>query len=565
MRYQTMKTQPKNMALFGAIIAFVCTSAHAPAVGAEPVAPNADGSGWRIARLDLNVHVLPKKQRIEVEGWATLRLDQAGSFGPSLAMNVKSRILQFDSVDAPPGATVSINQPHPKRESTVLAHVRFEKEFRRGAEIDVRFAYHSEGRAFQFVVAEDAALSSWTQGWHPCPIPGSGQGFSTVLPATGITRFFLPPGWRSVSNGKLVETNKSAEGVVETWRVDVPVSRSFAAGPYEVTRHTVGDREIGVYLLSAKPQSGKEQAKALADALAAMEARFGPYPYDSYAIAEIPEALVQWFASSEQGFIMAKSSAFAFENGNLPLFAHEMAHGWWGNLVSTTGDGAILCSESLAQYSAVIAIEGVEGKQAATEFLRFSRTGYSSHQCARGYFELARRGNDKPLSKLGSGGWQHTLSDAKGHWVYHMLRGRVGDEIFFRTLRELIRDFSGKEMSLDDFRRAFVRNAPPSAGLKRFFRQWMDQPGAPVLEAELVPGSDANTTDLVVRQVQAGDPYELDVDVVLETTGGTETHMVRIRDRETRTSFSTAGAAKSVRLDPHHKLLVWKPEYGARP
>ena len=234
-------------------------------------------------------------------------------------------------------------------------------------------------------------------------------------------------------------------------------------------------------------------------------------------------------------------------------------------MISTTGDGAILCSESLAQYSAVIAIEGVEGEPAATEFLRFSRTGYSSQQCARGYFDLARQRKDKPLSQLESGGWQHTLSDAKGHWVYHMLRRRVGDEVFFDTLRQLIRDFSGKSMSLDDLREAFTRNAPPDVGLKQFFAQWMDQPGAPVLEAELVGASKPGMTDVIIRQLQTGHPYELDVDVAIDTESGTEMHTTKIRDRETRISLAIAGKTTDVRLDPKHRLLIWTPEYGARP
>lgn len=535
-----------------------------PDDGTNAVAPNAHGSGWRLTQLDLDIHVLPEKERIEVEGRATLQLMADESFGPTLAMNAKSKVLHFDRMDAS-GATVSINEKHPKRKATLLAHVRFRDLQRRGTEIDISFAYHSEGRAYQFVVSQEAALSSWTQGWHPCPIPGRNESFSGQLSTTGTTRFFLPAGWRSVSNGKQVDTKKTADGTVETWRADVPVARSFAAGPYELARHTVGDRDIGVYLLSSKPQSAGEQVQALASALGAMEARFGPYPYDSYAIAEIPDGLVHWYASSEQGFIMAQSSAFSYEGGNLPLFAHEMAHGWWGNLISTTGDGAILCSESLAQYSAVIAIEGVEGEPAATEFLRFSRTGYSSRQCARGYFDLARQGKDKPLSQLGSGGWQHTLSDAKGHWVYHMLRRRVGDRVFFGTLRELIRDFSGKGMSLDDLREAFIRNAPPDAGLKRFFAQWMDRPGAPVLEAKLVGASKPGMTDVIIRQVQTGNPYELDVDVAIDTESGTKMHTMKIRDRETRISLAIAGKATDVRLDPKHRLLTWTPAYGARP
>ncbi|MCH7871498.1 MAG: hypothetical protein IID33_07340 [Planctomycetes bacterium] len=93
----------------------------------------------------------------------------------------------------------------------------------------------------------------------------------------------------------------------------------------------------------------------------------------------------------------------------------------------------------------------------------------------------------------------------------------------------------------------------------------MDQPGAPVLEAELVDATEPGTTDLIIRQVQSGSPYELNVDVAIDTDSGAKMHTVKIRDHETRVSLPTAGKATGVRLDPKHRLLIWKPEYGARP
>ncbi len=93
----------------------------------------------------------------------------------------------------------------------------------------------------------------------------------------------------------------------------------------------------------------------------------------------------------------------------------------------------------------------------------------------------------------------------------------------------------------------------------------MDRPGAPVLEAKLVGASKPGMTDLIIRQIQSGDPYELDVDVAIDTESGTEMHTTKIRDRETRISLAIAGKATDVRLDPQHRLLIWTPEYGARP
>lgn len=228
-------------------------------------------------------------------------------------------------------------------------------------------------------------------------------------------------------------------------------------------------RDIGIYLTAASARQARAQARVLSAAVTAMEAHFGAYPYPSYAIVELPDSSVQWAASSEQGFIMATASTLAVPGGNLPLFAHEAAHGWWGNLVNSDGPGSLLVSESLAQYSAVLAVEAIEGAAAGRDFLRFSRPGYNPVQCALGYLHIWREGGDKPLAELSDGPWDHNLSDSKGMWFYHMLRHQVGDEVFFAVLRRQLREFAGRAMTLRDVRQASSR--PPGPGAARSSRR----------------------------------------------------------------------------------------------
>jgi len=146
-------------------------------------------------------------------------------------------------------------------------------------------------------------------------------------------------------------------------------------------------------------------------------------------------------AASEQGFIMVRSSVLDNESGSLPLFAHEAAHGWWGNLVRSDDPGGKMASEALAQYGAVVSIESIEGRDAMVEFLRFSRHGYNPLQCALGYFFMWSDGGDKPRMELARGKWDHNLADSKGMWFYHMrasvLRSRTqGHFPFYCKLRE---------------------------------------------------------------------------------------------------------------------------------
>lgn len=353
------------------------------------------------------------------------------------------------------------------------------------------------------------------------------------------------------------------------------MARSFAAAPYVVAREAASSREVAVYLLSASPAGARAQARTLSRAVGAMERRFGPYPYPTYAIAELPESAVTWAASSEQGFIMARTSMFDAPGGNLPLFAHEAAHGWWGNLVNTSGPGGKLGSESLAQYGAVVAIEALEGPPAAREFLRFSRTGYNPLQCALGYFHIWREGGDKPLAKLENDEWDHNLSDSKGMWFYDMTRQRLGDTAFFAALRGLIARFAAQPMTVADIRAAFLTAAPGDTALGGFLNQWLDRKGAPVLAVDWwsmrrapasANGEGTLGATIRIRQRQPGEPYALPLEVALTLRDSTRLlDTLDLREREQTFELDLAERAIGLEIDPRHRLLIWRPEYGARP
>jgi aminopeptidase N len=511
---------------------------------------------WSTTRLDLVVTIDPAAKRMSVTGTVALRLEDPESDGPALILNERAKSMRYRRITAN-GVEATV-LPYPKNPAIEVALFTLPESFRKNDALEVAFETEFETPSSQLTLTESAALASWVERWYP--VPATIQDGPASPSAPGSTTFRLPRSWRSVSNGRLVSSETRDGLLEERWETDTPAARSFTAAPYRsVESVTDGGRTISFYMLKPRP-SARAQATALSKAIDAMERHFGPYPFGSYNVAEVPEA--SFAAASEQGFIMVRGDLLDSEKGNLPLFAHEAGHGWWGNLVR----GDRMLSEALAQYGAVLSIEALEGVDARNEFLRFSREGYNPLQCALGYFYIWREGGDEPLAQLGDGPHAHNLSDSKGMWFYHMLRLRVGDEIFYSTLRSIIRDFAGREPTLDDLRSRFVAAAPADGELKSFLAQWLDRSGAPVLRVEWWSVDRGKAAEIDVEQLQPGDPFRFPLEVEVRTaSGASERHLLEVsKQRET---FKVPAGARPLALtvDPQHRVLLWRPEYGPRP
>ncbi len=530
-----------------AVIATLLVFAR-PASGAPP-------EPWRVDRLDLVLTVDPARERLGVEGTLELVCEVEGAAGPTLAVNARKPAMRFRRVNARGSSPrVSLDASGP------LERARLERRrpCAKGERVTVAFALASAAESSQLQLNPDAFYASWVERWYPVVDGSDGPGSPA---APGTTTFRLPRGWRSVSNGALVERREEGARVVERWQVDAPAARSFVAAPFVPARPVeAGGRSIAFHLLRSRSTSDA-QAEALAGALAAMERRFGAYPYPTYHVAEVPESAA-FAAGSEQGFIMVRSSILDDLRGSLPLFAHEAAHGWWGNLVRSEGPGAKMLSEALAQYGAVLSIEALEGEGARNEFLRFSRPGYNPLQCALGYFHIWREGGDAALASLADAPTHHNLSDSKGMWFHHMLRLRMGDEAFFSMLRALIDDFRGREIGLDVFRQRLLA-ADPS--LDAFLRQWLDRTGAPVLRADWWSIDRGKGIEIAIEQLQDGGPFEVPLEVAVATAGGEVRHTLALAERSQRFTLPMPARPLDLRLDPDDRLLLWRPAYGPRP
>jgi hypothetical protein len=531
-----------------------------------------DGTGWVMTRLDLAVKVDDTTPGLEVAGTMVLRLDTESSAGPVLWLNSRVAAMQWQSVSGDKVANVLLNIEREDSPEERSAKIQLQQSAVRGDELTLRFTTTKVDEVDQLVSRTDISLASWIEAWYPVPRVDreAGPSFtSRLITIPGTTSFDLPGDWVAITDGKLLSRKKQGNRALEVWDLaDSPVARSFAAGPFRIAEREVDGRMIRIYLLQDHIMSVDTLADLLGASLAAQEQRLGAFPFAGYGVVEVPNGMSGWSAASQQTFIMSQSGNFDHDHGNLPLWAHEMGHGWWGNTVNTSGPGDKMVSEALAQFGVLIALEALEGTEAMIEFLDISRSGYSSRQCAQGYFAMFNQGNDHPLATLGtsdlSGSVTHTLADSKGMWFYHMLRREIGDDLFFATLRELIKEFSGREMSLDDLRQAYI-TAVPDHDLESFFAQWLDRTGAPRIEVSWsMVGNDQ--VRIVLDQSPDYPPFELDLDVAISGADGSITReTIHVSGNRTTVVQTVSANVIDILLDPERNILMWRPSYSTAP
>jgi hypothetical protein len=459
--------------------------------------------------------------------------------------------MTFINLSSPGATEVSLNDTEDDRPGTFFSTITFGRTINPGERIKLSFEIASlRGNGFTFTLASPVAVVEGANGWYPQVLGSTQQLDAEVEQPDGTTTFFIPHDCYSVSNGILLRAKRAGRSRSETWGVESGTPRSFAVGPFKISQYRVGAVTVGMFLLSGTyARSGLHDLVA---ALTVLQSEYGPFPYRRYDVAEVANDEVNWAGLAareltvEQSFVFKKRDAILF-------FAHEAAHAWWGNLVGKTGPGIFMVNEAMAQYSAFTVLQTVRGQKAYEEALNEAASAYFNRDFVRS--------GDKALSALnGSSQSDYDLSLTKGTWVYHMLRLRVGDTRYFETFRNLVKSYAGKEMTLADIRAAFLSGSQERDSLRRFFAEWLDRPGAPVLTWQ-----QDRPHHLLLEQWQPGAAYHVSVPLVISCNRATSTRVVAMESKKVDVRIEMNCLPINVTIDPGHTLLMWRPQYSPSP
>lgn len=227
------------------------------------------------------------------------------------------------------------------------------------------------------------------------------------------------------------------------FKSEAPMNHFFSiqSARYAIKRQTYKGVDLAVYYHPAHVWNVDRMIAALKVGLDYDQANFGSYQFRQVRIQEFPDyaQFAQSFAntipySEGIGFIYKQTDPAKIDMVTY-VTAHELGHQWWGHqVVSSDQQGAAMPVETLAQYSALMAMEKLYGRDQIRRFLKFELDSYLRSRGSEAVEEL-------PLERVENQGYIHYR---KGSLVMYRLKEEIGEQAVNRALRRVIAQFGLK-------------------------------------------------------------------------------------------------------------------------
>ena len=471
--------------------------------------------------------------------------------------------LSFESVKLDPSAVdLKYNT------ATGTVKVTLDRGYSAGETIAVRFKYTAtpkKGIYFVNAVTDGNRVNHsaqiWTQGepdearhWFPSFDFPSDK-------ATSEEYITAPSNETVIGNGEFLGKTDNGDGAA-TWHFKMPVPHStylvsFVIGEYARIDDKAGEIPLGFYVYPGKESTGSNPFAQTKGMIPVFEELTGvKFPFNKY-----DQTIVASFQFGGMENItattMADSEIFwgdiPFSRGVVTdLVSHELAHSWFGNLVTCRNWAELWLNEGFATYMEAAYRERINGREDymrkvmedAREFLADNAVTRRRH----GLHNLRAGDVDKLFDTS-------AVTYNKGGVVLHMLREQVGTENFWKAVNAYLNRHKFGSVESTDLRAAMEQASGQNLGW--FFDQWVYSSGAPQLTVRPVYSARTKTLRLTVTQTQKPDglvpaAFRLPLDVAID--GAKMTAPLVAAKRIETFSIKAQARPATIDLDPDNKI-----------
>lgn len=412
-------------------------------------------------------------------------------------------------------------------------------------------------------IEPDVPLTVWSQGepttnryWIPCfDHPGEMQ--------TSEMFVTVSEGLEVLSNGRLVSRTANPDrSVTFHWKQEQPhVSYliTLVVGRFDIVEEKWRDLPVLYYVPKGRKDEVARTFGRTREMLDLFSRKFGiDYPWEKYA-----QVVVEQFTAGG----MENTSATTLHDRVLHdersmldhspdgLIAHELAHQWWGDLVTCRDWAHLWLNEGFASYAEALWDEHLLGTDE-----------YAYTMLTKGRAAIAG-GRDRPVVDRrypSPGSMFDARAYPKGAYILHMLRRKLGEDVFWKGIQTYGKEHRHRSVETSDFRKTMERVSGRS--LERFFYDWTERPGSPTLEVTTEYLPDTKQAKVVVKQTQTGEAFAVPLDIAF--VGPWSSQPIRLEqtlDEKERTFYvALPGRPTRVDVDPDQAILGYIKENKSR-
>ena len=433
--------------------------------------------------------------------------------------------------------------PASRNQQDFTVRLNFEAPLAKGRPVSVTFYY--DGRlsgqedspvyGIKFAaIHPDFAFLTYPARWFPV------SGYTTDRFAANV-RVTVPMGYTVVASGVDTRTATGDKTAYEFKfeRPSFPGSFAVVKGnPVKVQSEGV---TTSLYFRGAEAGMAQHYGEETGKEMSYFTGMFGLPPYANLTVIETEDGAPNGYAAP--GLLFLNPRGIGREpNGR--LLANEISRQWFEELVSPASRNHLWLTNGLAAYSELLWTEHAAGAGAMESQMHDVMVEALTIDNVP-IIQAARLEDYSPEL------W--ALTGSKGAAVMNMLRYVMGDDKFFRALKQYAQNFSWKSALTDDFRK--IASDVSGQDLGYFFIQWIESSGAPEFKLDYTIYRTQKGFRVMGKIAQDLDTFRMPVVLKIETEGNPEEKKVDVVGTSSEFSVDTFGKPKNVVIDPAEQVL----------
>ncbi len=436
---------------------------------------------------------------------------------------------------------------------------------RAGAEFVLKVAYDCKPKKGLFFIRPTKAYPKhpwmvWTQGeqednraWFPSYDSPNQKMTSEVVVTVDETQF-------AASNGRLVKESRDARRGTRTyhWLMDVPHSNyliTLVSGEFDRVEETWEGVPLQYYVPKGEGGRVKETFRYLPSMMSFFSKVTGlKYPYPKYGQAVVRDFT---FGGMENTSLTTLVDICLVDKETRPdyrpegLFAHELAHQWFGDWLTTKSWGHLWLNEGFASYFDPLWFEHEFGRDEFQWIMNNEALNYFDEDASSYRRPIVTAKMEDPDDMLD----RHTYE--KGGCVLHMMRFVLGDELWWKAIRYYVKRHAMGNVETNDFKEAIEEAT--GRNLDKFFDQWLYHAGHPEFEVSWKYDDKAKSVALTVKQKQEVKDltplFSMPVDVEVHAKGKSRRERIEVSRPEQTFFLGSPAKPDAVLFDPDNWIL----------